>query len=157
MACALAVVTLPLPFLPDVWLVGAGLLLAGVACSPALISGMSLLDRIVPAHRLTEAMSWTGSGVAVGIATATPLAGYVIDTAGPSAAYWVTSGCAIGAAVIALLVSGSLRRASAAAADRAPEVGAVVEGLVRDVAAGEMISDLMPARTDECLVGQPRT
>ena len=109
----LAVVTLPLPFLPNLVLVGAGLMLAGVACSPALIAGMSLVERIVPAHRLTETMSWTGSGMAVGIAVATPLAGLVIDARGASDAYWVTSGCAIGAFAVALLVLASLRRSIA--------------------------------------------
>lgn len=115
----LAVVTLPLPFLGNLWLVGAGLILAGVACSPALISGMALLERVVPVHRLTEALSWSFSGMAVGIAMATPLAGRVIDTAGPSAAYWVTSGCAILAALVGLAVRGTLSRALRQAPDHA--------------------------------------
>ncbi|MET3807300.1 putative MFS family arabinose efflux permease [Nakamurella sp. UYEF19] len=131
----LAVVTLPMPFLPNVWFVGAGLMLAGVACSPALISGMSLIERIVPAHRLTETMSWTGSGMAVGIAMATPLAGIVIDNSGASDAYWVTSGCAVGAFVVSLLVLRSLRRSIAG-----------VTQLEADEAAGQsVISELMPA------------
>ena len=132
---ALAVVTLPLPFLPNIWWIGGGLMLAGVACSPALISGMSLVERIVPAHRLTETMSWTGSGMAVGIAMATPLAGLVIDSHGASAAYWVTSGCAIGGFLVALMVLPSLRRSIAAASE--------IEG---EKAAGQsVVSDLRPA------------
>src|ERR1700712_4106316 len=132
---ALAVVTLPLPFLPNIVFVGGGLMLAGVACSPALISGMSLVERIVPAHRLTETMSWTGSGMAVGIAMATPLAGLVIDSHGASAAYWVTSGCAIGGFLVALMVLPSLRRSIAAASE--------IEG---EKAAGQsVVSDLLPA------------
>lgn len=131
----LAVVTLPMPFLPNVWFVGGGLMVAGVACSPALISGMSLVERIVPAHRLTETMSWTGSGMAVGIAMATPLAGIVIDDRGASDAYWVTSGCAIGAFLVALLVHRSLRRSIAGATE-----------LEAAEAAGQsIISDLVPA------------
>ncbi|SDO86915.1 Predicted arabinose efflux permease, MFS family [Nakamurella panacisegetis] len=133
----LAVVTLPMPFLPSIAFVGAGLMLAGVACSPALISGMSLVERIVPAHRLTETMSWTGSGMAVGIAVATPLAGYVIDTSGASTAYWVTSGCAIGAFLIALVVLASLRRSIAAAVD--------VDAAAMEVAGESIVSELMPA------------
>ena len=45
---ALAVVTAPLPFLGTVWLVAIGLFVAGIACSPVLISGMALIERIVP-------------------------------------------------------------------------------------------------------------
>lgn len=108
---ALTVVTLPIPFMGSLVLVGVGLLVAGVACSPVLISGMSLVESVVPSHRLTEAMSWTNSGMAVGLAVATPLAGRVIDIAGASTAYWVTAGCAVGALVIALLVLPSLKRA----------------------------------------------
>ena len=107
----LAVITLPLPFLGNLWLLGAGLTLAGVACSPALIAGTAQLERIVPDHRLTEAMSWTTSGMAVGVAVATPLAGWVIDNVGASSAYWVTAGCAIGAALVALAARASLVRA----------------------------------------------
>ncbi len=107
----LAVVTLPLPFLGQVWLVGIGLFVAGIACSPVLISGMALIERIVPSGRLTESMAWASSGLAVGIATATPLAGVIIDRAGAQTAYWVTSGCAIGALVIGVVVARSLRRA----------------------------------------------
>ena len=124
-----------MPFLPNVWFVGGGLMLAGVACSPALISGMSLVERIVPAHRLTETMSWTGSGMAVGIATATPLAGLIIDARGASDAYWVTSGCAIGAFAVALLVLRSLRRSIALATALAAE----------QVAGQSGTSDLVPA------------
>ncbi len=107
----LAVITLPLPFLGNLWLLGAGLTLAGVACSPALIAGTAQLERIVPDHRLTEAMSWTTSGMAVGVAVATPLAGWVIDNVGASSAYWVTAGCAVGAALVALAARASLVRA----------------------------------------------
>ena len=119
---ALALVTLPLPFLNTVWLVAIGLFVAGVACSPVLISGMALIERVVPSARLTESMTWASSGLAVGIATATPLAGVVIDTYGAQTAYWVTSGCAIGAAVIAAVVFPSLRRALAGAQSRVDRV-----------------------------------
>src|SRR6478752_5588700 len=112
---ALAVVTAPLPFLNTVWLVAIGLFVAGVACSPVLISGMALIERIVPSARLTESMTCASSGIAVGIATATPLAGVIIDRYGAGPAYWVTSGCAVGAFLIACIVYPSLRRALTAA------------------------------------------
>ena len=112
---ALAVVTISLPFLGMIWQVAIGLFVAGIACSPVLISGMALVERIVPSARLTESMAWATSGLAVGIAVATPLAGVIIDNYGAQIAYWVTSGCAIGALLIAGLVFTSLRRAQACA------------------------------------------
>ena len=78
---------------------------------------MALIERIVPSARLTESMTWASSGLAVGIATATPLAGVIIDRYGAQTAYWVTSGCAVGALVIGAIVFRSLRRALAAAED----------------------------------------
>jgi len=74
---------------------------------------MALIERIVPPRRLTESMAWATSGLAVGIAVATPLAGVIIDSKGAGQAYWVTSGCAVGALLIAVLFLASLRRAQA--------------------------------------------
>ena len=113
---ALAVVTAPLPFLPQVWQIAVGLFVAGLACSPVLISGMAFVERVVPGGRLTESMAWVTSGVAVGIAVASPLAGVIIDEFGAHTAYWVTSGAAILAVVVALAFLPSLRRAQAGAA-----------------------------------------
>lgn len=114
-AVGLAVVTFPLPLLGHLWLVAAGLFVAGIACSPVLIAGTALLERIVPSHRLTEAMTWNASGVAVGIAIASPLAGVVIDRFGAAPAYWVTAGCAVLAFVVAVSLYRVLRRADLAA------------------------------------------
>ena len=112
---ALAVVTLPLPLMHHLVLVAAGLALAGVACSPVLIAGTSLLESIVPSGRLTEAMTWSNSGVAAGLAGGSAVAGVVIDAHGASAAYWVTSACAVGAFLIAVATARPLHRAASSA------------------------------------------
>jgi MFS family permease len=114
----MAVVTLPLPLLGNVWLLGLGALVAGIAVAPVLISGMSLIERIVPMSRLTESMSWPSAGLAVGLAVASPLAGVIVDAHSASTAYWITSGCAVGAAVVGFALLGSLRRANVAASGR---------------------------------------
>ncbi|MEO6999412.1 MAG: MFS transporter [Terracoccus sp.] len=119
---ALALVTMPLPFLDTVPLLAIGLFVAGVACSPVLISGMALIERVVPSGRLTESMTWASSGLAVGIATATPLAGVVIDRYGAQTAYWVTSACAFGAFFIGWIVFRSLRSALVGAETRSDRV-----------------------------------
>ncbi len=118
MLAVMAVVTLPLPMLGSVWLLGLGALVAGIAVAPVLISGMSLIERIVPMSRLTESMSWPSAGLAVGLAVASPLAGIIVDAHDASTAYWITSGCAVGAAVVAFALLGSLRRANVAATAR---------------------------------------
>lgn len=121
---ALAVVSLPLVFLDSVLQLAFGMFVAGLAVAPALIAGMSLVERIVPAARLTESMGWVSSGLAAGIAVAMPLAGYIADHYPPHLSFLVLSSCAIGAFVIAMVVLRTLRRAqraigSAALADPA--------------------------------------
>lgn len=118
MLSMLAVVTLPLPWLTSVPLLAAGALVAGVAVAPVLISGVSLIERIVPAARLTESMSWPTAGLAVGLAISSPAAGYIVDGHAASMAYWITCGCASLAAVTAFVQLGPLRRAIRAAAAR---------------------------------------
>ena len=110
---ALAVVSVPLPFLGNVVLAGVGMALCGVACSPLGIAAMAIVDSIVPRHRLTEAMSWTNSGMSFGVALATPFTGWVIDAVGSQAAYWVATGCGLGTALVGLLVRPVLLRAHA--------------------------------------------
>jgi predicted MFS family arabinose efflux permease len=141
----LAVITFPMPFLGTVWLVGVGLFVAGLACSPVLITGTALIEQIVPAHRLTEAISWGTSGMAVGIAVATPFAGLVIDGPGASVAYWVTSGSAIGAMLVALLVLGSLRRAAARTGPAEALADAEESGVMAAAAAGPAAPTVLSA------------
>jgi predicted MFS family arabinose efflux permease len=88
---------------------------------------MAFIERVVPTGRLTESMAWVTSGVAVGIALASPLAGVIIDEFGARAAYWVTSGAALGAVLVALVFLPSLRRAQASAARPAARVLAAGE------------------------------
>ena len=118
--CVLGVVTLPIPFLGSVWALGAGALVAGVAVAPVLISGMALVERIVPGARLTESMSWVSSGLSVGLAISLPLAGIIVDHRGASTAYLLQAGSALGVALAAILLLPTLRRALSHAELRVP-------------------------------------
>nr|WP_246232078.1 MFS transporter [Nakamurella aerolata] len=111
----LAVVSAPLAVLPSLWATAVGLFLAGLAVAPSLISGMALIERIVPASRLSESMGWASSGIGLGLALSMPAAGYVSDHVRPHLAYLVLSGCAVGALLVALGVLPGLRRADKSA------------------------------------------
>jgi len=65
------------------------LFLAGVAIAPTLIAGFAATERVVPADRLTEGLTWASTGVAIGIATGAAVAGRITDTAGAQTAYAV--------------------------------------------------------------------
>jgi MFS family permease len=120
---ALAAATIPFPFISSPWVLALQCMLAGIAVSPVLISGFSLVERLVPNARMTEALIWTNTGLGVGIAIASALAGAVIDARGASTAYWI---CVAAAALTFLTVLAFIRHLDRAwaraheAADPAP-------------------------------------
>lgn len=107
----LALVSLPWPFVHSIALLGVALTLAGVACSPLLISAFGLVERLVPNTRMTEALVWTAAGMMVGVAAAAAIGGALIDARGANAAYAICSICAFGALLALLSSYRSLDRA----------------------------------------------
>ncbi len=67
-SAALAASLLPLPFLDRPVPVGALLLVGGLAIAPTLIAAVAVIESSVPASRLTEALNWNTTGLAVGLA-----------------------------------------------------------------------------------------
>ncbi|MFC9329356.1 MFS transporter [Kitasatospora sp. NPDC057015] len=88
--------------------IGGALFLAGTAISPTLITAMALVERLVPAARLTEGMTWTTTGLALGVALGSSAAGWLVDAAGAPAGYWVPVGAGAFAALTALAGLGRL-------------------------------------------------
>jgi predicted MFS family arabinose efflux permease len=76
-----------------------------------MVTTMGLVERIVPASKLTEGMTWTTTGLAVGVALGSSAAGWVVDGAGAAAGYWVTVTAGGIAAATAFLGSRRLRSA----------------------------------------------
>lgn len=108
----LALVLVPAPFVGSVPLLGLTTLLAGAAVAPALIANFSLTERLVPGHLLTEGLTWTNSGLALGFSAGTTLGGIVIDAHGTSWAFVLPIVSAGIAFVVAALGQGTLLRAS---------------------------------------------
>ncbi len=103
MLTLMAVVTLGFPLAPNVVLLAPVALLAGLSVSPVLISGTALVERIVPSAQLTEGITWTSTGMALGLAISAPLSGVIIDSSGAHVAYLVTAGCALLACLVSWL------------------------------------------------------
>ena len=59
---------------------------------PALIAGFALLDRLVPQRLRTEGLAWFSTGIGIGLAVSSSVAGQVVDAAGGRAALGVTVG-----------------------------------------------------------------
>ena len=91
--------------------------LAGLTIAPVLVAGMSVVEARVPRAALTEGLTWTTTGLTVGVTAGSALAGTAVDSWGAETAFAVP---ALGAAVAGLLgVAAWLvlrRRAPAAAA-----------------------------------------
>jgi predicted MFS family arabinose efflux permease len=86
---ALAVVMMPLPFVPNVVVLGGVLFVAGFAISPTLIAAVSWIEAIVPAARLNEGMTIFTTGLVLGVAPGAALVGAVVDAAGASGGFLV--------------------------------------------------------------------
>ena len=57
--------------------------LAGVAVSPSLISAFTLAELLVPRCAVTEAFTWIGTALGLGVALGASVAGKVVETPGP--------------------------------------------------------------------------
>jgi predicted MFS family arabinose efflux permease len=91
----LAVVTLPLPLVAHIVPLMIAAFLAGMAVSPVLIVTVTIVEHLVPAERLTEALTMATSGIAVGLAVAAPVSGALVDTVGAHSGYFFMAGCAV--------------------------------------------------------------
>ncbi|WP_051951697.1 MFS transporter [Actinacidiphila yeochonensis] len=90
-------------------LLALALFVAGTTIAPTMVAAMGLVERLVPRGRLTEGITWTSTGMAVGVAAGAALAGRVIDAHGASAAFAVPAMAAVAAAAAAFLGYGRLR------------------------------------------------
>jgi MFS family permease len=108
---AMAVVSLPFPFVGTA--VGLGLFgaMAGLSIAPSLITGMALVEQLVPASRLTEGLTVATAGLTVGFALGTGAAGPLIDARGASAGFVVMVCCGVAAAALTVLGTPHLDRA----------------------------------------------
>jgi dipeptide/tripeptide permease len=73
----------------SVVLLGALGLVVGLFIAPALITGYTLVDSLVPASARTEAFTWLTGAVALGQAAAVTAAGQLADGYGASAGFAV--------------------------------------------------------------------
>jgi hypothetical protein len=83
---------------------GLLLMVAGATIAPTLVCANGMLDALAPAGTLTEAFTWTSTGMAAGFAAGSALAGALVEAASPAVALAVLGS---GGLVAALLVRGA--------------------------------------------------
>ncbi|MGY1741289.1 MULTISPECIES: MFS transporter [unclassified Blastococcus] len=120
---ALTVLIVPLLLIEDVWLMLPFVVIAGVAVSPSLISSFTLAELLVPPSATTEAFTWIGTALGLGVAVGSSLAGLIVDAQGANASLVV----AVVAAGVAALAVGAFRHVLIVPAQNA-EAEAVMAG-----------------------------
>jgi MFS family permease len=87
----LTVLSIPLMLVRDIWLMVPFVILAGVAVSPSLISSFTLAEVLVPRAAVTEAFTWIGTALGLGVAVGASAAGKIVDVSGANTAFVVAT------------------------------------------------------------------
>jgi MFS family permease len=109
-ATAMTVTVTTLPWVDDAGVLAACLFLAGLGIAPTLISGFSLVERMVPAGTVTEGLTWATTGLVVGLSAATWLSGRLVDVEGVGPAFVVATASGACALVVCALAFQRLPR-----------------------------------------------
>ena len=96
------------------WLVVA-VFVAGLTIAPVLVAGMSLVESRVDRASLNEGLTWTSTGLTLGVTAGAALAGVAVDAWGAERAFLVPALGAGAAAVLALVGGVLVRRPTAGA------------------------------------------
>jgi MFS family permease len=98
----LTVLSIPLFLVRDIWVMVPFVVLAGIAVSPSLISSFTLAEVLVPRAAVTEAFTWIGTALGLGVAVGASASGKLVDVSGANTAFLVaTAAAAIAAVVVA--------------------------------------------------------
>lgn len=84
--------------------------IGGVAIAPTLIASFSLTERLVPSRWLTEGLTWTNSGLAMGFSAGTATTGFLVDSFGTVAGFAISVAGALFATVVGALAQPVYRR-----------------------------------------------
>ncbi|MCR8579393.1 MFS transporter [Streptomyces sp. Isolate_219] len=99
--CVMAVSMVPLQLVGSLPLLAVALFVAGLSVAPTMVTTMALIEEHVPRSQLTEGMTWTSTGLAVGVALGSSAAGWVVDAAGAARGYLVPGAAGLLAALVA--------------------------------------------------------
>ena len=97
--------------MPNLLVLAIVIYLCGLTIAPTLIAGYSLLESTAQPGRATEAMSWLGTGISVGVALGATAAGFILDALGPRWGYAFAA--ASGVTTVVIYLSGLRRLARA--------------------------------------------
>jgi MFS family permease len=76
-----------------------------MAIAPTLIATVAVIEASVPTTRLTEALNWNTTGMAIGLAAGAAVVGYLIDLSGSRGGFFAV----VGAGVLLVLAGLTVR------------------------------------------------
>jgi MFS family permease len=89
---------------------GLLLLVAGATIAPTFVSANGMLDDLAPTGTITEAFTWTSTGIAVGIAAGSAIAGALVEASSPAVAMAALgAGAVLASLVVRAAAAGPLR------------------------------------------------
>jgi MFS family permease len=95
----LTLFSIPLTLVGEVWVMVPFVVLAGVSLSPSLISSFTLAELLVHRSAVTEAFTWIGTALGLGVAVGASAAGKIVDVWGANMSFLVATVAAALAAV----------------------------------------------------------
>jgi predicted MFS family arabinose efflux permease len=107
-----------LPWLRGIPALTIATMIAGLLVAPGLITIFALTERLVPGTQITEGLSWSLSGLALGFAFGSWLGGTAVDASGTTVAYLVAWGATVWCLAWILIGARPMLRAIARAQDR---------------------------------------
>lgn len=119
--CVMAVSMIPLQLAGSLPFLAVALFVAGLSIAPTMVTTMALVEVHVPRSKLTEGMSWTTTGLAVGVALGASTAGWVVDEAGTGAGYAVPAVAGAVAASVGFLGYRRLRQPATVRGGHGPD------------------------------------
>ncbi|MEU6081657.1 MFS transporter [Streptomyces sp. NPDC047108] len=99
----MAMSMIPLQLAGSLSFLAVALFFAGLSIAPTMVTTVALVEQHVPRAKLTEALTWVSTGVAVGMALGSATAGWVVDAAGADAGYGVPAAAGALAAAVGFL------------------------------------------------------
>ncbi len=98
---AVAVLLWPLLLVDSILTLTGVLALAGISVAPTMIVATTLVESVVPHAKLTEGITWTVTGLGVGVAVGSAVAGQMIDAFGTRAGFAVAVAAGLTACIVA--------------------------------------------------------
>lgn len=111
-AVAISTITmLPLLFVDRIATLAVAVFFAGMSVAPTMIITMGLVEKIVPESQITEGMTWAITGLGIGVALGSAVAGWFVDRFGARSGFFVAVVAGVLALVIIILGYRALRSA----------------------------------------------